>query len=86
MLISSEQKKIIRPSELARLLGVSRATLWRWSRDGILPPKRQIGPNVTGYFPEELEQWLASRPELKSRGIEGSQGAGDSWAKVRKST
>lgn len=33
--------------ELARYFSVSRATIWRWARDGRLPPPEKLSPGVT---------------------------------------
>ena len=53
--------KIIRARKVAELLDVSRVTVWRWERDGRLPKKRRIGPNVVGWDFEEIEAWLAAK-------------------------
>ncbi len=54
--------RILRISEMVELLAVSRATLWRWERRGVLPPKRRIGPNVVGWIESEITEWLQTRP------------------------
>ena len=33
--------------QLAQRYAVSRATIWRWHKDGIIPPAIKLGPNVT---------------------------------------
>jgi predicted DNA-binding transcriptional regulator AlpA len=50
---------IVRPSQAARLLGVSRATLYRWESSGRLAPRVILGPNTSGWREEET-----SRPSL----------------------
>lgn len=70
---SKSSSAIVRPNELCEELGVSRATLWRWSRKGLLPPKRQIGPNVAGYLRAEIDEWLASRPQIEKPGAVDAQ-------------
>jgi prophage regulatory protein len=52
--------RILRTNELAEMLGVSRVTLWRWERQGLLPAKRRLGPNTVGWLASEIEAWLAS--------------------------
>ena len=47
--------EIIRTGELARQLGVSKVTIWRWTRDGILPPSRKLGTRAVGYLRSEVE-------------------------------
>lgn len=38
-------------SELARALGVGRATLWRWERDGIIPVPDRPTSNQSLFSP-----------------------------------
>lgn len=53
--------RIVRPKDLCqRLGGISRVTLWRWERKGLLPPKRRIGPNVVGWLETEIDDFLAA--------------------------
>lgn len=54
--------RLVRPSELAERLSVSRSTLWRWERTGRLPKRRRLGHNVnvTGWSAQELEEWFAA--------------------------
>jgi predicted DNA-binding transcriptional regulator AlpA len=71
---SINDTRIVRPAKLAERLGISRVTLWRWERKGLLPPKRRVGPNVVGWLEAEIDEWFAektpaqtaaaSRPEL----------------------
>ena len=59
--------RIIRANELSERLGISRTSLWRWERQGRIPKKRDIGPNVSGWLESEIEEWFASTdPELES--------------------
>jgi len=56
--------KILRTQEILDRLDISRSTLWRWEREGVIPPRRKIGPNVTGLLETELNDWLESRPPV----------------------
>lgn len=58
--------RILRANELAQRLGISRTTLWRWEREGLLPARRQVGPNVAGWISSEIEEWVVSRPTAES--------------------
>ena len=53
--------RILRTNDLAELLGISRTTLWRWERRGLLPAKRQLGPNCIGWLESEIESWLEAK-------------------------
>ncbi|NJL30049.1 MAG: AlpA family phage regulatory protein [Thermoanaerobaculia bacterium] len=54
--------KILRTNTVAEMLGISRATLWRWARRGLLPPRRIVGPNTVGWVESEILAWLEARP------------------------
>lgn len=56
---SLSSSRVVRPGELADRLGVSRVTLWRWHREGRLPQKHRIGPNVVGWLESEIDEWFA---------------------------
>ena len=48
-----------RPAKAAEILGISRATLWRWARDGRLSAKK-IGPRTTIFLESEVRRLLAT--------------------------
>lgn len=41
-------------SELARAIGVDRATLWRWEASGLIPAAERINQTRSGYSPEAV--------------------------------
>jgi predicted DNA-binding transcriptional regulator AlpA len=49
--------KIVRPGRLACLLDVDPSTVWRWRKNGILPPPVQIG-GICGWPEHQLRQLL----------------------------
>lgn len=53
--------ELIRPKELSILLGVSLCTLWRWRQQGKLPHPIQLGPRLTGWRREVIEDWLTNQ-------------------------
>ena len=54
---------IVLESELrAKILPISRSTLWRWEESGDFPRRRKIGPRLTGWLRSEIEEWVQSRP------------------------
>ena len=53
---------IYREKDVLALLGVSKATLWRWRRDGGFPHPIQLGPNTVGWLREDVHEWLEARP------------------------
>ena len=45
--------------EVQRVVGVHRATLFRWMRKGTFPPKHHSG----GWLRSDIEHWLSHRPD-----------------------
>lgn len=57
-----EMTRYLRIDEVCQLTRVSRTTIWRWTRNGLFPAKRQLGPNSIGWPANEVEAWLEGRP------------------------
>lgn len=53
--------RIYRTKDACALLNISRPTLWRWQRAGILKPARRLGPNTVGWTEQELIDFIESR-------------------------
>jgi predicted DNA-binding transcriptional regulator AlpA len=53
--------KIIRPYQLAEMLGVHRATIHRMEKRGELPPRKQFSKRLIGWDSEEIHEWYESR-------------------------
>lgn len=56
---------IMRPSQLALELGVSKTTLWRWRQQGILPQPIALGPRLVGWDRNVINQWVESRKNME---------------------
>lgn len=41
--------------EVARALGISRMTVWRWAKSGRIPKPRKIGENSTRWDSREVQ-------------------------------
>jgi prophage regulatory protein len=54
--------RIIRPLEAARLLGITRATLYRWEKAGRLAPRVILGPGTSGWKEEDLAAFIEAAP------------------------
>jgi predicted DNA-binding transcriptional regulator AlpA len=48
----------VRVETVARLYSVSPATVWRWTRNGLIAPPRKLGPQVTAWNVGMLRQAL----------------------------
>lgn len=65
---SMPEDRVISLAEACRLAGGRhRATLYRWSAQGLFPPIRRIGPSTSGVLMSELNAWLRSRPAVALR-------------------
>jgi len=53
---------ILRVSEVARRVGLSRTTIWRRERSGDFPLRIRLGGRSVGWLDSEVEEWLESRP------------------------
>ena len=53
---------------VARKLNISPSTVYRWSRNGLLPRPISIGPNKTLWIEEEIISWINDLKN-KSRGF-----------------
>jgi prophage regulatory protein len=43
------------------MLSVSRATIYRWTKEGSFPPAIQLGANMVRWKASHIEAWLAER-------------------------
>lgn len=50
----------IRDGAFLKLLGVSHATLWRWTRAGRVPAAHRIGPNTVARRAEDVRAYFAN--------------------------
>lgn len=44
--------------EVAKLLKVSRSSVWSWSKSRIIPPPIKVGPKTTRWRIEQLQDYL----------------------------
>ncbi len=52
---------ILRTSDVTRITGLSRTTLWRMERRGEFPHKRRISKNAVAWLASEIKSWMAER-------------------------
>lgn len=56
-------RKILSPAVTRAAVGnPDRKTIYNWTRKGLFPEPVQIGPNKIGWYEDEVEAWLESRP------------------------
>jgi excisionase family DNA binding protein len=49
---------LLTPTQVARFLKVSRRTVWRWTKQGLLPPPLQVGPHSPRWRAEDIRRFL----------------------------
>lgn len=49
---------LIDSAELAALMGVATSTVKRWSRNGVIPQGRRVGPRLMKWNRKEIETWI----------------------------
>jgi|MDTD01.2.fsa_nt_gb predicted DNA-binding transcriptional regulator AlpA len=54
-------KRYASAAQLSERYDVSQRTIWRWSRNGILPPPERITEACTRWNLSEIEQFEAER-------------------------
>lgn len=57
----SKNSLIIRYSELAKELGVSKSTLFRWRQHKVIPEPITLGPRLVVWERAVIEHWLESK-------------------------
>ena len=60
------RRKILRGKVVTERTGYSRVQRWRKSRDPAddFPAPVQLGPNAIGWYEDEIDAWLESRPRV----------------------
>ena len=56
------EELLLRDKEVARMIGVSRSTLWRLVRADLFPPPIRVGTRAVRWRLSEVLEWIASRP------------------------
>lgn len=49
---------LIGTEDVAKLVGVSRVTVWRWKRDRVGPPHYELPNGTAKYDREEVKRWI----------------------------
>ena len=64
--------KYIKIGEIAKILNVSRTTIYRWMEEGSFPKPVHFGEarknSTIRWIQEEVEEWLKKRPREKTDG------------------
>jgi len=50
---------LLTSADVMQKLGIGRTALWRWMKDGVLPPPIRIGKRYMRWRPEDIEAFIA---------------------------
>ena len=54
-----------RPAQAAKHFGVGKTTLWRWTKRSDFPQPTKIGPKITLFDVQAVDQWIKDQREGK---------------------
>lgn len=69
--------QLLTTNEVARLLRVSRVTLWEWRRKGLVPPPIKVGLNRLRWRAQDVRNYLnqsTSLPETRRSSRKTNEG------------
>ena len=55
-------RKIIGPKETSLMTNLSPSTLWRMEKREEFPRRVNISPNRVGWYEDEVDEWVETRP------------------------
>lgn len=58
-----EQMKVLRPTEVVKLLSISKSALYRWIESGDFPKPIKLGRRASGWTIHQIEDWLKSKQQ-----------------------
>ena len=62
--MSSNENRIVRLPEVARITGLSKPTIHRRYRNGTFPRPVKLGASAIGWRLHEIEEWIAALPTV----------------------
>lgn len=60
-------RRVIRLKEVMDQTGLSRSTIFALQKQGIFPPSIKIGPKAAGWYEDEVQHYLKTRPRFRGR-------------------
>jgi prophage regulatory protein len=63
--------QFLRFSEIHKITGLSRSTIWRREKDGTFPARRKISDNRVAWLRSQVEDWINAAPAV-GRDVTGS--------------
>ena len=62
--------RVLRISEVSKMVGIARSTLYRYIDRGLFPKQIKIGPNASGWLETDIRAWIGSRSGQASDAVE----------------
>jgi len=59
-----QPQTVIRLAAVIGKTNISKSTIYRLEAEGDFPKRVRLGPNSTGWYAEEIDEWLANRPRV----------------------
>jgi predicted DNA-binding transcriptional regulator AlpA len=56
-----EQRTLLSARQLAERYGVSKASIYRWVQEGVIPPPQKLGPRVSRWDGADIEAIATSQ-------------------------
>ena len=53
--------RILRRTDVQKMTGLSRSTIYRWSSNGSFPKPSKLGPRAVGWPEAQIRAWIADR-------------------------
>ncbi len=57
-------KGLLRAKQILPFIGISKSTLWEWSKNGLFPQPIKLSSTVTVWKASDIHQWLAEHGEV----------------------
>ena len=63
------QLQLLRPAEVAALIGIHRVTLYTWVRKGRFPAPFKVGQQASRFRESDVAAWIDARASGESAGV-----------------
>jgi prophage regulatory protein len=57
-----KERKILRIAGVCEVTGAKPPTIYEWVRKGRFPKPVKLGPRFSGWYSDEVQEWINSRP------------------------
>jgi len=59
--------RILRRTDVQKMTGLSRSTIYKWMDKGLFPKAIKLGPRAVGWPEDHVEAWINNRKEEAAR-------------------